>query len=87
MQFASVIGLAVVGGMVASMVPITTPLKFTTGGTELVLQEIIDSVAPGILPLIVTACLYKLIKKNVSTNKLLLGCILVGMVLSMIGIL
>ncbi len=36
MQFASIVGLSVVGGMVASMVPITTPIKFTAGGTKLV---------------------------------------------------
>ena len=35
MQFVSIIGLAVVGGMVASMVPIVTPLKFTTGEQNL----------------------------------------------------
>ncbi len=87
MQFASIIGLAVVGGMVASMVPIVTPLKFTTGGTELVLQDLLDSIIPGLLPLVCTLGIYKLIKKNVSTNMLLLGCILAGFVLSIIGIL
>lgn len=87
MQIASIVGLAVVGGMVASMVPITTPIKFTTGGTELVLQDMLNSILPGMLPLIFTMVIYKLIKKNVSTNMLLLGCIAVGMILSMVGIL
>ena len=31
MHFASIVGLAVVGGMVASMVSVTTPLTFSTG--------------------------------------------------------
>ena len=35
MHFASIVGLAVVGGMVASMVSVTTPLTFSTGGTNL----------------------------------------------------
>lgn len=87
MQFASIIGLSVVGGMVASMVPIETPIKFTTGGTELVLQDMLDSILPGMLPLIVTLIMYSLIKKKISTNWLLLGAIVVGMVLSMIGVL
>src|SRR5699024_5716397 len=54
MQFASMIGLSVVGGMVASMVPITTPINFTTGGTGFVLQVMLDSILPGMLPLIFT---------------------------------
>jgi fructoselysine and glucoselysine-specific PTS system IID component len=87
MQFASIIGLAVVGGMVASMVPLETPLKFTTGGTKLVLQNLLDSVIPGLLPLIFTLGIYQLIKRNISTNILLLGCILVSFVLSILGIL
>ncbi|WP_122646120.1 PTS system mannose/fructose/sorbose family transporter subunit IID [Enterococcus mediterraneensis] len=87
MQMASIVGLAVVGGMVASMVPITTPIKFTTGGTELILQDMLNSILPQMLPLIFTMIIYKLVKKNVSTNMLLLGCIVVGMVLSVVGIL
>ena len=41
MHFASIVGLAVVGGMVASMVSITTPLTFSTGGTNLVIQDML----------------------------------------------
>lgn len=87
MQFASIIGLAVVGGMIASMVPITTPITFTAGGTELVLQQMLDSIFPKLLPLLVTLGLYSLIKKNIKTNYLLLGVIVFGLVMSMIGIL
>lgn len=87
MQFATIVGLAVVGGMIASMVPIETAINFTTGGTELVLQDMLDSILPGILPLIVTMTMYKLIKKNISVNWLLLGSIVVGMILSFIGVL
>lgn len=87
MQFASIIGLAVVGGMVASMVNITTPIKFTTGGTELVLQSMIDSIFPKALPLIFTLGIYWLIQKKVNTNILLFGIIVFGMLLSFLGIL
>ena len=43
MHFASIVGLLVVGGMVASMVNITTPLQFQNGGTSLVLQDMLDT--------------------------------------------
>ena len=52
MQCASIVGLAVVGGMVASMVSITTPLAFHAGGTELVLQDMLDTMFPKLLPLL-----------------------------------
>ena len=87
MQFASIIGLAVVGGMVASMVPISTPIEFTTGGTQLVLQDMIDSILPKFLPLVSTMGIYWLIKKKVNTNILLFGIIILGMVLSLLGVL
>jgi len=81
MQFASIVGLAVVGGMVASMVSITTPLTFTTGGTELVLQDMLDSIIPKLLPLVFTLGIYGLIQKKVNTNVLLLGIVICGIIL------
>lgn len=87
MHFASVVGLAVIGGMVASMVAITTPLQFNTGGTELVLQDMIDQIFPKLLPLVFTLGIYWLIQKKVNTNVLLLGIIVFGLVFSAIGIL
>ena len=79
MQCASIVGLAVVGGMVASMVSITTPLAFHAGGTELVLQDM--------LPLLATLGIYRLIQKKVNTNLLLLGIVICGIVLGALGIL
>lgn len=87
MQFASIVGLEVVGGMVASMVSITTPLTFTTGGTELVLQDMLDSIIPKLLPLVFTLGIYGLIQKKVNTNVLLLGIVICGIILGALGIL
>lgn len=87
MHFASIVGLAVVGGMVASMVNITTPLQFQTGGTQLVLQEMLDTIFPKLLPLVFTLGIYTLIQKKVNTNVLLIGIIVTGLITSAIGIL
>ena len=75
MHFASIVGLAVVGGMVASMVSVTTPLTFSTGGTNLVIQDMLDSI------------IYNLVQKKVNTNVLLIGIVLFGMVMGALGIL
>ena len=87
MHFATIVGLAVVGGMVASMVSITTPLQFNTGGTKLVIQDMIDQIFPKLLPLVFTLGIYWLIQKKVNTNVLLLGIIVFGLIMSAIGIL
>lgn len=87
MHFASIVGLLVVGGMVASMVNITTPLQFQNGGTSLVLQDMLDTIFPKLLPLVFTLGVYKLILKKVNTNALLIGIILFGLVMGGLGIL
>lgn len=87
MYFASIVGLAVIGGMVASMVSIETPLQFNTGGTELILQDMLNSIFPKMLPLAFTMGIYYLIQKKVNTNILLFGIIIFGMIMSAIGIL
>lgn len=87
MYFASIVGLAVIGGMVASMVSIETPLQFNTGGTELVLQDMLNSIFPKMLPMAFTMGIYYLIQKKVNTNILLFGVIIFGMLMSAIGIL
>lgn len=87
MHFASIVGLLVVGGMVASMVNITTPLQFQNGGTSLVLQDMLNTIFPKLLPLVFTLGVYKLIQKKVNTNALLIGTILFGLVMGGLGIL
>ena len=87
MHFASIVGLAVVGGMVAGMVNITTPLQFQDGGTSLVLQDMLNTIFPKLLPLVFTMSIYKLIQKKVNTNALLIGIILFGMVMGGLGLL
>ena len=87
MHFASIVGLAVVGGMVASMVSVTTPLTFSTGGTNLVIQDMLDSIIPKMLPFVFTLGIYNLVQKKVNTNVLLIGIVLFGMVMGVLGIL
>ena len=87
MHFASIVGLAVVGGMVASMVSVTTPLTFSTGGTNLVIQDMLDSIIPKMLPFVFTLGIYNLVQKKVNTNVLLIGIVLFGMVMGALGIL
>ena len=83
---ASVVGLMVVGAMTATMVDITTTLKFGVGESAMPLQDVFNTILPNFLPLVVTLGIVRMIKKGVKTNYILYGSILVGMILSFAGV-
>ncbi|MDF7639754.1 PTS system mannose/fructose/sorbose family transporter subunit IID [Lactobacillus sp. ESL0791] len=86
---ASVMGLFMMGGLAASYVKVTTPLKIVTGVKTLAVQKnILDAIAPGILPLIVVVSVYfylDKVDKNITRVMLLL--IVICLVLGGFGIL
>lgn len=78
LEAAKIIGLTVVGGMIASMVIVNTPITLNFGDTQVVMQEILDAVMPNLLPLGLTFGIYWLLKKNISSIYITLGLILLG---------
>lgn len=80
----SVMGLIVVGGMVANLINLTTPI---TLGEGMVLQETLDKIMPKILPLLTTFILFWLNKKKVNTSVILALIIFGGILLSYFGVL
>lgn len=86
MSVASIIGLAVVGGMVATMVNVTTPLQWEISGANIVVQDILDQIFPNLLPLVFTFITYYLIKR-MSVTKVTIGILIGGVLLHIIGIL
>lgn len=86
MAVATIVGLCVVGGIVATMLNITTPLKWNISGAEIVVQDILDQILPKMLPLAFTFGIYKLLKKA-SITKITIGIIIFGIAVHLIGIL
>ena len=86
MAVATIVGLCVVGGMVATMLNITTPLKWNISVAEIVVQDILDQILPKMLPLAFTFGIYKLLKKA-SITKITIGIIIFGIAVHLIGIL
>lgn len=70
---AGVLGMTVVGAMIATMVSLSTSMVFNIGGSEIELQSLFDAVFPGILPLIATFTCVWLYKKGVKTIWIILG--------------
>ena len=88
-EAASIMGLSVVGALIASSVKMTTALNFKVGEVSLALQtDILDRIMPSLLPVLLTALVYKLLgNKKWTATKLTLLIIVIALVCSFFGIL
>lgn len=84
----SVLGLFMMGILAGNYVKVTSALSFKISGREFVLQEILDKIVPGILPLAVVMGVYWFYtKKGLKVTQALLWLTLILIVLASIGIL
>ena len=89
---ASILGLFVMGALVSAWTTINVPLvvsKVTTDGetTITTVQDILDQLLPGLLALILTLVVSKLLKKNISPIAIIFILFIVGIVGYGLGIL
>lgn len=82
---ASIVGLTVVGGLIASMVNLKTTMVISagsaTGDSAVKIQEgVLDAVMPNMLGLAYTFLMYRLLKKGYSPVKLILFTVLMGLI-------
>ncbi|WP_416246468.1 PTS system mannose/fructose/sorbose family transporter subunit IID [Clostridium sp. HCS.1] len=85
---AAVMGLTVIGGMIASMVNVKLALVANFGqDVTLDVQGIFDEICPKILPLGLTFLIYYLLKKNVKAVWIMIGIIVLGIIGKYFGIL
>lgn len=86
---ANVLGLIMMGALSASYVKITSPLKISAlEGSEIVVQQILDSIAPGLLPLAAVFSIYLfLVKKGPRYTTILFSVVILSVFCSLTGIL
>ena len=84
---ASVLGLGVVGAMVATMVTINMPMKIGSGADASSIQKIFDGIVPGILPLLFTLFIFWLDKKGWKAQYILLLIAAIGILGAWTGLL
>jgi PTS system mannose-specific IID component len=85
---AQVIGLAVVGAMVASTVSVEFGMTFTIGELERNLNDLLDSIIPHFGNVLAVFLIYKgLQNPKLSSGKMVLIVLIISMLLSIIGIL
>ena len=86
------IGVTVIAGLAVSFVKITTPIQYAVavpGGEQklITLQSMLDAIAPSMLPCAFVGLVFYLIRvKKWTTVKLVCMTIVLGILLSVLGI-
>ena len=76
------------GILACNYVKVTSSLQFTLSGKQFVIQELLDKIVPGILPLaVVMGVYYYFVKKGLKVTQALLWLTLILIILASVGIL
>lgn len=84
---ASILGLMVIGAMIASTVSITIPLEIGVAGATEPLQNYIDQIMPCLLPFLCFDIMYWLLGKNIKSTTILVFLIVISCIGTYFGIL
>lgn len=86
---AAVLGLFMMGALAASYISIKTPLEIAVKNFQpIVLQQILDSIVPGLLELVAVFAIYFYMKKKGPNYNIIMGTILVlSVIASVLGVL
>ena len=85
-RFAGIVGMTTVGAMACTMTNFRLDKEFVINGTSFVLQNIVDSVCPTALGLLLTYWCFKQLKKGTNSSLLMLILLIFGIALKMIGL-
>lgn len=88
-NMANVVGLMVIGGLIATSVKIKSVLEFGAGENVILLQDLFDKVMPGLLGLLATIVVYLILKKTNGKHAplLIVGIMVISIILVAVGIL
>ncbi|WP_082038568.1 PTS N-acetylgalactosamine transporter subunit IID [Aeromonas dhakensis] len=78
---ASIVGMTVIGALVATYVRLGTTLEITAGDAVVKLQtDVLDKLMPAFLPLLYTLAMYGLIRRGWSPQRLIVITVVLGIV-------
>ena len=85
---ASLLGLFMMGVLTASYVSCSTVLQIPTGDSMLAIQDVLDSIIPGILPLASVLGIYGILKKKTQKFGLIsIGIVVLSILLALVKVL
>ncbi|EOT26419.1 PTS system mannose/fructose/sorbose family transporter subunit IID [Enterococcus saccharolyticus] len=84
----SLLGLMMMGSMTASNVKFKTILEVGVKGSEevMMIQDYLDQLFVGLVPLIVTLLAFWLLRKKVNVNVVMFGIMFLGIILGLLGV-
>ena len=87
-QAATLLGITVVGALIASVIRVNVAASFVSGEVTVAGQDVLDQIMPKLLPVLLVAGVYTLLgKKNMTSTKAILIVIVVSIILYAIGFL
>lgn len=85
---ALIVGMTVIGALIASYVRLSTPLEIHAGAASINLQTgVLDKLMPNLLPLAFTLVIFALMKRGLSPVKLIGVTVVIGLVGKLLGVL
>lgn len=85
---AVLLGVTVVGALIPTVITAKVPLVFKTGKVVLKAQSVLDQIMPALVPALLVALVYWLLgKKKVTSTKIIIFVLILGIVLSYFHIL
>lgn len=86
-RVASMLGILMMGALTASYVTLSTPLVIKSGEAVVKLQEIVDGILPGLLPLACVGVIYLIMRNKTQKFGLIaIGVVILSIVFSFVGI-
>jgi len=82
MTAAGVLGLFMMGALSANFVKLSTPLKLSVAGQNVVVQSVLDSIVPGLLPILVVFAMYAFLLRRGPRFIQILVLVLIGAVIT-----
>jgi mannose/fructose/N-acetylgalactosamine-specific phosphotransferase system component IID/mannose/fructose/N-acetylgalactosamine-specific phosphotransferase system component IIC len=87
MQSAAMVGLMTVGALTAAWITVGTPLVYKVGKTSVSLQAMLDGILPKLLPLAAVLVVFWLVRRRISSTKLMIGIVIAALVFGAFNIL
>lgn len=88
-NIANIVGLMVVGALIASVVDVNVVAEISAGDNVIEFQEMFDQVMPGLFSLLITFAVYKILKKTNGKHAplLILAIMVLSILLTALGVL
>ena len=83
---ASILGVGMVGAMVASMVKVKLAWTIQVGEASVVVNDVVNSIMPGLLSIVLLFVLMHLIRKGKRPSMLIFSIMIISLILAFLGI-